>query len=218
MLTGQAQQRPHIRFREQALLLQLFGQMLAGFLDFLHGEFGGVQAARDLTVQIASDDSAERDGEHDPESDSSEAAELERCVEGDDKRSRQAKQDVEVEPVPGQTLAAEPWPFLSEGIEEDHQEHGEANDAELNADGPAGTQQWMLGRKWPVGGTQRVVVEPVERQRSDQSKRDTVGESKPDAMAAIRIAGGRGCGSGDSGVSTHGFWITLSSVLTENFL
>ena len=54
-------------------------------LKFFHGEFGGVDATRDLRVEVATDETGESDAKHAPKSHARDIAELEGSVKRDDR-------------------------------------------------------------------------------------------------------------------------------------
>src|SRR6266853_1063434 len=130
-------------------------------LNLLDGKLGGVQASRNLRVQISADKTAERDRGHDPEGHPGNSPEFEGGVQSDYHRRGGAQDDVKIQPVPGNSLPAEPAPFLGQGVEINQEKQEHPQHTQVYANGAAGTQQSVLGRKRPLARTERVVVESV---------------------------------------------------------
>src|SRR5215471_3120804 len=121
-----------------------------------------------------------------------------------------------IEPMPGGTLAREPSPPFSQGIQEDRQEHAESKKAELDADRTAGLQDGVFRRKWTRRGIQRVVIPPVNQQGEDQGNGEQVSDDQTNTMGSFSVEGWGDYGC-DRCIRAHCF-ATCSSVLTENRL
>src|SRR5580704_8097609 len=97
------------------LLIKLLREFLLQLLQFPHGEFRGIQAARNLRVEVSANHAAQRNRHHDPKCNSGEPAKLEGRMERNDEGSRNAKHHVNIEPVPCASLLAEPRPSFPKG-------------------------------------------------------------------------------------------------------
>src|SRR5882672_2613710 len=137
-------------------------------LNLPGGKLGSIQASRDLRIQITSDKPADRDRGHDPEGHPGYPPEFEGGVQGDYHRRGRAHNDMEIEPVPGITLPAEPAPFLAQWVEINQEKQEHAEHAQVYAYRAARPQQSMLGRKWPFVCAKRVVIEPVDSECGDE--------------------------------------------------
>src|SRR3979411_965279 len=80
LLTWQPQSRAHVRLFQYLLLSELFRHFVLYVLKFLARKFGGIDAPRNLAIEIAPNHAAERNSQHDPECDPGETVELERRV------------------------------------------------------------------------------------------------------------------------------------------
>src|ERR1700687_5556506 len=174
---------------------------------------------RYLVVQVAPDNPADGDPQHDPERDTGETMEFERRVQRDHKRRGEPEQNVKIKPVARVALPAKPGPALAQGVEKDHQEHNNAEHPKLDADASAGLEQRVLRHERTVVGAGGVVVNAVGRDSNDQSDRDDVADEQAKLVTCLGIAGVRQGGRdwGWGGSCAH-FWATCSSVATENCL
>src|SRR5437763_8995718 len=141
-----------------ALFGELFLQRGFLLLNFLHGEFRGAQVARNLRIEIASDKPAQSNHHHAPERHAGNVAELKRGMKRDDDGGGGAEHDMEIQPVAGIPLSAEPAPLFAKRIEVDQEEHQDTQHAEPDANGPAGAQEIMLGGEGALGGAEQVIV------------------------------------------------------------
>src|SRR6266478_1884048 len=137
-------------------------------LNLPGGKLRSIQASRDLRIQVSSDKPAERDRGHNPESHPDYPPEFEGGVQGDYQRRRRAHNDMEIQPVPGISLPAEPAPFLAQRVEINQEKEEHPQHAQVYANGAAWTQQGVLGRKRPLARTQRIVVESVYGESGDE--------------------------------------------------
>ncbi len=103
--------------RKYAQILDLRGKLGALLLAVLERERREVQRSRNLRVDIAPNQSAERHENHDPVGHAGYAAELERRVKGDEEWRDQSEQDVKVQPMPGTALPPKPGPTQTNRIE-----------------------------------------------------------------------------------------------------
>src|SRR5207244_11785217 len=71
-------------------------------------------------------------------------------------------------PMAGVAHAAEPSPFLSKRIQIDEKKHQHAEHAELDANRAAGPEEFVLGREGALGGAERVVIQAVAGDRSEE--------------------------------------------------
>ena len=115
------------------------------FLNFLDRKFGGVQASRNLRIQVAPDKSAERHRGHDPEGHAGDPSEFERGVQRDDQGRRRPQDHVEIQPVARISLLSQPAPSLAQRIEENHEKHEHAEHAQVYANRAARAQQGVFG-------------------------------------------------------------------------
>src|SRR5579863_2408418 len=68
-------------------------------LQLFHGEFGGVEVARDLRIEITADETGESDAKHAPESPTGDVAEFKGSVKRDDERREGSENHVKIEPM-----------------------------------------------------------------------------------------------------------------------
>ena len=92
-----------------------------------------------------------------------------------------------VHPVPRTPLPPQPGPALAQGIEKDTEEHPQPQHAEFDSDHSAGLQQDVFGRKWPLGGTERVVVEAVCKNPGDERDGNQVSQEQADLMTSLGV-------------------------------
>jgi hypothetical protein len=124
---------------QRLLTFELPRQLRNGILELTERDFGGIQAARDLRVEIPPRDSAGHDRDHEPISDTGQPLELERRVQSDDRWRGDSEQHMEVEPVPGLSELAQPPPLLAEWIQIQAREEEDTEHAQPQTDGSTGT-------------------------------------------------------------------------------
>ena len=175
------------RAEGKLLLGESCAERTLDLLEFFHGEFSGVDAARNLSVKVAANETRESDAEHAPKSHAGDIAELERSVEGDDEGRGRAEDDVKIEPMTRIAQAAEPTPFFAQRIEINEEEKKNTEHAELHADGAARTEDIVLGRERAIGGAERVVVKTIASDNQNDSKGEHPGEEETEFVAAFGI-------------------------------
>src|SRR5581483_1658534 len=130
-----------------------------------------------------------RNRHHDPEGHAGKATELERRVKSDHERRGNAEYHVKIQPVFGAALPQQPCPALAQRVEEDDQEHPQAEKAELQSYRATGPQGNVLGREGPVGGAQGVVIESVHSEPKNQGSEEKIGSQHTPAVTALAVVG-----------------------------
>ena len=129
--------------------------------------------------------------------------------------------DVKVHPVPGRPVAAKKGNDLAQGVEKDDEEENSAEDAQIDADGAAWSQQLVLIRVRPLIEGKKIVTGPINGDCSHQKNRRRGGDGNADAMAGFLVPA-RGflavarCGHrGDRALKQgHGQGFSLGSAVT----
>src|SRR6266436_886018 len=155
-------------------------------LNLPGGKLGSIQASRDLRIQVSSDKPADRDCGHNPESHPGYPPEFEGRVQGDYQRRRRAHNDMEIEPVPGIALPAEPAPFLAQWVEINQEKQEHAKHAQVYANRATRSQQSVLGRKWPFVRAQHVVIEPIYGECGDKCYRRNPAKGQAPAVPSFQ--------------------------------
>jgi len=109
-------------------------------------------------------------------------------MQSDDQRRDGAQDDVEIQPVPGISLPAQPDPFFAQRVEINQEKQEHTEHAQVDANPAARPQQIVLGRIRPLTRTQRVVVESVEgKSGHEQQGRQPAGRHQPTVVFLRRI-------------------------------
>src|SRR6516225_4265053 len=108
-------------------------------------------------------------------------------MKGNDDGGSGAQHDVEIQPVAGIALPAEPAPFFAKRIKINEKEHQHTQHAEADPDGPAGAQDIMLGRERPLGGAEHVIVIAVTGDNQHNGQGQHPCEEQSYAMTLLTI-------------------------------
>src|SRR5579863_715405 len=134
-------------------------------------ELGSAHRSGNLRIEIATDNSAERDHKHDPEGHAGNAAEFERGMKGDDDRRGDAGNNMEVHPVPGATPTPKPRNHLAQRVEENDEKQDCSKHAKLEADGAAGPEQCVLVGVRPLLNREKIVAGAIDSQADQKTER-----------------------------------------------
>src|SRR5512143_3215450 len=135
----------------------------------------------------------------------------------DDDWGRHSYHDMEIQPVPRTPNFRQPLHSLAQRIEEQHSEHRDAKNPQLDPDLPARTQQIVFWREWPLRGAKPVIVEAIAPGRKNHRQHHGPSHVNPDSMPSLLV--NPGCVKGPYRCYTHSFFPdTATSVLTPNRL